>query len=99
MKEIVQRIALLVFLLALPMTGAGQSTAPTPAPPSAEIVQAQEQQEMAFPVRDTAPRLQRAYLHVFLAFGIAWVLLLIYAVSLGNRFKRLERDLERLRRS
>lgn len=33
---------------------------------------------------------QRAYTHLFLAFGIAWVALFGYAVSLNRRFRRLE---------
>ena len=43
------------------------------------------------------PSFQRAYLHVFLAFGIAWALLLGYVVLLNRRLGEAERDLERLR--
>lgn len=43
-----------------------------------------------------APRLERAYWHVFLAFGIAWALILGYAVLLNRRVGTAERDLARL---
>lgn len=48
------------------------------------------------PVRDSAPRTLRAYWHVFIAFGITWLLLFGYAVSVGRRFGRLEQELGRL---
>ena len=44
-----------------------------------------------------APRSGRAYSHVFLAFGIAWVLVLGFVVVLGRRFAAVERDLSQLR--
>jgi hypothetical protein len=43
-----------------------------------------------------APRSGRAYSHVFLAFGIAWALMLGFVVALGRRFAAVERDLARL---
>jgi CcmD family protein len=44
-----------------------------------------------------APRSGRAYSHVFLAFGIAWALMLGFVVVLGRRFAAVERDLSQLR--
>jgi CcmD family protein len=43
------------------------------------------------------PRTLRAYWHVFVAFAAAWVLLFGYAVTVGQRMKRLERELETLK--
>ena len=43
------------------------------------------------------PATDRAYLHVFLAFGIAWVLILGYVVLLHRRLAAAERDAGRLR--
>jgi CcmD family protein len=44
--------------------------------------------------RAAPPRTLRAYWHVFIAFALAWVLLFGYALSLGRRFARLEREVE-----
>jgi CcmD family protein len=43
------------------------------------------------------PRTLRAYTHVFVAFGVAWVLLFGYTVSVGRRFGKLEEELNRLK--
>jgi CcmD family protein len=48
------------------------------------------------PLRPTPPRTLRAYWHVFTAFAVAWILLFGYALSLGRRFTRVERELQRL---
>lgn len=42
------------------------------------------------------PRSMRAYWHVFIAFGLTWLLLLGYIVSLGRRFSQLEREVRGL---
>jgi CcmD family protein len=47
----------------------------------------------------TPPATLRAYAHVFIAFGLAWLFLFGYALSLGRRFRRLEHDLDSLRAS
>jgi len=49
------------------------------------------------PTVASQPRTLRAYTHVFAAFGIAWVLLFGYTVSVGRRFGRLEEELNRLK--
>ena len=46
------------------------------------------------PTRPAPPRTLRAHWHVFVAFALAWALLFGYALSLGRRFARLERDLQ-----
>jgi CcmD family protein len=43
------------------------------------------------------PRTLRAYWHVFAAFTVAWLLLFGYALSLGRRFRNLEREVDALR--
>jgi CcmD family protein len=42
------------------------------------------------------PATGEAYRHVFLAFGIAWALILGYALMLNRRIAAAERDLRRL---
>ena len=42
-------------------------------------------------------RTMRAYWHVFAAFTIAWLLLFGYVVSIGRRFRTLEREVDTLR--
>ena len=92
------------LLLGMVLLVPGRTLAAQEAEPPTEIVAPGVQEQVdgeaaGFPVRDTAPRLQRAYLHVFLAFGIAWLMILGYGVTLGRRFNRLEEDLERYTRS
>ena len=43
------------------------------------------------------PRTLRAYTHVFVAFGVAWVLLFGYTVYVGRKFGQLEEELKRLK--
>jgi CcmD family protein len=45
------------------------------------------------PVQSGPPRTLRAYWHVYAAFTIAWLLVFGYAISLGRRFARLEREI------
>lgn len=42
------------------------------------------------------PSHRRAYLHLFIAFGIAWALILVYVAFLDRRIREARRDLERL---
>jgi CcmD family protein len=48
----------------------------------------------AYPLaeRSQPPRTLRAYWHVFIAFAVTWLLLFGYAISLGRRWARLERE-------
>ena len=45
------------------------------------------------PATAAAPRTLRAHWHVYIAFTVAWLLVFGYALSLGRRFARLEREL------
>jgi CcmD family protein len=72
---------------AAPDTSAA-AVAAAPAPASAS--------ESGLPQRVGPPRTLKAYWHVFIAFAIAWILLFGYALSLGRRFARVERELRRL---
>ena len=49
------------------------------------------------PTVSAQPRTLRAYTHVFVAFGVAWVLLFGYTVSIARRFGKLEEELNRLK--
>jgi len=49
------------------------------------------------PTQSGPPRTLRAYWHVFIAFTLAWVLLFGYALSLGRRFGKVERELDAMR--
>jgi len=67
------------------------------APPAAASAQAPAT-SAALPADQTAPpRTMRAYWHVFAAFTIAWLLLFGYVVSIGRRFRTLEREVDTLR--
>jgi CcmD family protein len=49
------------------------------------------------PIQAAPPRTLRAYWHVFVAFTLAWVMVFGYALWLGARFSKLEREVESLR--
>jgi CcmD family protein len=51
------------------------------------------------PAPSGPPRTLRAYWHVFVAFTLAWLLLFGYAISLGRRFGKVERELDAMRGS
>ena len=92
MRRLLSVLALAFALLApaalraqaAPDTSAATVAAPAPASDS------------GLPQRAGPPRTLKAYWHVFIAFAIAWVLLFGYALSLGRRFARVERELQRL---
>jgi CcmD family protein len=46
----------------------------------------------------TPPRTFRAYAHVFVAYAVAWLLLLGYMVFLSRKFKRVEEQVAALAR-
>jgi CcmD family protein len=50
----------------------------------------------AIQAQQAADRTMRGYWHLFIAFALSWVVLFGYVVSLGSRFGKLERELERL---
>jgi CcmD family protein len=49
--------------------------------------------------RYTPPRTMRAYAHVFVAYAVAWLLLVGYMVFLSRKFKRVEEQVAALARS
>lgn len=49
------------------------------------------------PERSAAPRTLRSHWHVYIAFTVAWVLLFGYAISIGLRMSRLEREMTQQR--
>ena len=91
-------LALVLALAAAPAAGAQGGTAPAEAPVSLSPVAPETGRIVSggLPQRAAPPRTLRDYWHVFVAFALAWVLLFGYVVSLGRRFARVERDLQRL---
>jgi len=87
--------AAVAAILTLAATLAGPASAQAAAPPAAVT----QPSASALPgVQAPAPpRTLRAYWHVFIAFGLAWLFLFGYAVSLGRRFRSLEREVEALK--
>lgn len=93
------RLALAAALLALapaPARALAQETTTTSAPavaqPQVATAPAASAQPSGLPVQGGPPRTLRAYWHVYAAFTIAWLLVFGYAISLGRRFGRLERE-------
>jgi CcmD family protein len=100
MRRILGILALTALGLAAPLaaqTGSGAPDSAVPAatqPAAGDLPMATEPNGL--PLRATPPATLRAYWHVFAAFAIAWILLFGYALSLGRRFARVERELQRL---
>ncbi len=67
---------------------AGQAAPSTTEPPGV--------QASGPPVQSAPARSMRAYWHVFIAFGITWVLIFGFALSIGRRFGRLEVEIQRM---
>lgn len=91
MRGAVQRAVLFCASLLALAAPAGLAQAPAAPPASTPTVEAG-----GLPVRDAPPRTLRAQAHVYIAFAIAWILLFGYALSLGRRFARLEREVDQL---
>ena len=85
--------AAIAAALTLASAPASPATAQAAAPPAA-VVQGAPLPGAQAPA---PPRTLRAYWHVFIAFGLAWVFLFGYALSLGRRFRNLEREVEALK--
>lgn len=89
-------IGLLIMLTPL----SAQTGAPAGDRESAQVVAmttsaAVDVAQEGLPLDMLAQRSQRAYRHVFLAFGIAWLLILLYALILDKRLGELERRINR----
>jgi CcmD family protein len=87
------------LLLASPAAVAAQDggSARAPAVQAVPVFTAAEAPPAAagLPQRAAAERTMRGYWHLFIAFAVTWLLLFGYAISLGRRFGKLERQLER----
>lgn len=81
----------------LPAVTGAALPAQAPGTPGAAPVDATRREGVAA-ARPMAPRSMRPYWHVFIAFGLAWTLLLGYGISLRGRFSRLEEAVRRLGR-
>jgi CcmD family protein len=73
------------------------ASAPATAPAAAPAEQSLRRTVLPADEQPAPPRTLRAYWHVFAAFTIAWLLLFGYAISLGRRFRNLEREVDSLR--
>ena len=101
LRSVAAAFAALSFsLVPAPRLAAQDSVPPASAPATAPAAAPAEQtlRRTVLPGDAQAPpRTLRAYWHVFAAFTIAWLLLFGYAVSLGRRFRALEREVDSLR--
>jgi len=87
--------AVIAASLALALPPAARASAQGSPPPAAVA----QPSASALPGEQTPapPRTLRAYWHVFIAFGLAWLFLFGYALSLGRRFRKLENEIDSLR--
>ena len=87
-----------ILLLTAALLGSG-GLAITPGeaiPGGVTIAAAQEAAAQPAPAA-LDPSTRRAYRHVFIAFGVAWALMLGYVIMLDRRYAVVERALERER--
>jgi CcmD family protein len=110
MQRIIRLVPVLLALTLAPRLGAAQEVDPNPPVSSTDSVVPSVAGAATTPAAGPAnpgsvsglqepagpPRTLRAYGHVFIAFALAWVLLFGYALSLGRRFGRLEREVDLL---
>jgi CcmD family protein len=93
--------ALTLSLTPAPRLAAQDSVATAPAASTVPAAASPEQslRRTVLPGEDIEhqPRTMRAYWHVFAAFTLAWLLVFGYAISLGRRFRSLEREVDALR--
>ncbi|HEX8242972.1 MAG TPA: CcmD family protein [Longimicrobium sp.] len=97
------RLVLLAALIAAlvlspapaPLAAQGAAPAAAQAGPPPEAAPAQQAPGGA--AYQGPPRTLRAYWHVFIAFTLAWLAMFGYALSLGRRFRNLEREVDAMR--
>ena len=95
-----QRLAAVIAAsLALATAPAPRASAQDAAPTPAVTAATTQPGASALPGEQAPapPRTMRAYWHVFIAYALAWLFLFGYAISLGRRFRNLERDVDQLR--
>ena len=95
-----QRLAAVIAAaLALATAPAPRASAQDAAPTPAVTAATTQPGASALPGEQASapPRTLRAYWHVFIAYALAWLFLFGYAISLGRRFRNLERDVDQLR--
>jgi CcmD family protein len=88
--------AVIAASLALAATPAPRASAQDAPPAAAAVAQPGASAPPGAPAA-APPRTLRAYWHVFIAYALAWLFLFGYALSLGRRFRNLERDVDALR--
>lgn len=102
------RIALLALALfavpaAAPLHAQDSATAASAAAPVVDTAAGPDTARVPVPAAGstgfTAPRTLRPYVHVFVAFAVAWVLLFGYIVFLARKFRRVEEQVDALSRS
>lgn len=92
----------ILLLLLLGVTPAASMAAAPAALTTASVVSAVQELtpgEIELASQTIEQRNNRAYWHVFMAFAAAFLLLLLYAVTIGRRFGKLEQDISRMRKS
>lgn len=90
-----------VLMIGIPAPSPAQERTPTAAElerSAGEDVRPAGSQDgfRAAQAQQAADRTMRGYWHLFIAFAVTWLLLFGYTLTLGRRFGRLERELERV---
>jgi len=104
MRSHIRHLALALLLATSAAPAMAQDTVPATAEAAAPAAEAAAQpapeivggSTHGVPLARPAERTLRPYWHLFVAFALAWALLFGYALSLGRRFGRLERELASL---
>lgn len=101
MKRLILYAWTALLLAALPPPVANAQQLPPPASEAGRVEQSVAPEApvgglASLPAQPAPPRTLRAYWHVFVAFALVWLLLFGYALLLGRRFGRLEREIRRL---
>lgn len=93
-------VCLFLLLLVWPGQSAGQDAAVTaPAAEGVDVRVSQESPDVLVQASRLPPSATtRTYVHVFLAFAIAFLLLWAYTVAIGRGLGRLEDEVRQLRR-
>lgn len=101
MRSFILVIGLFASVAAVPLhsqdADAPAAPAAEPAPGEQTTSQVPAEGYSGLPERAPQAPTMRAYWHVFIAFAVTWALLFGYALSVGQRFARLEEEVQRLR--